>query len=94
MENPGDSCGVISKNQLDELVRLFDGFEYAPDPNTRAAKEAESDFNAVLDRLYEQLPRAGISLTPAQFKLLVRKRCQEIVVSETKRKHTSLPPSA
>ena len=93
MANETGSSGHISREQLDQLVALFDRSEYALDPNSRDAKEAESDFNSLLDRLFQEVTQKGLSLAPTQFRAMVRQRCQAIIVSQN-RKETTLPPSA
>ncbi len=93
MGTEGTARGIISKDQLDQLVKLFDRSEYAQDPNSRDAKEAESDFNTLVDALHQEAIKMSLPLEPAHFKALVRRRCQQVIVSETK-KPTSLPPVA
>ncbi len=41
-----DSEGIISKSQLAEFAELFDRFEFADDPRSQQACEAERMFNA------------------------------------------------
>ena len=93
MEGSGDPCGIISKEQLERLVQLFERFQYAPDPTTRECKEAESEFNDLLVGIQEKLPESGINISLVRLKALVRGKCQEIIVRDSK-KHAILPPSA
>ena len=44
MPEDGISEGAITKIELAELAELFDKFEFAFDPRSTSAKEAESDF--------------------------------------------------
>ena len=94
MGEHGDSGGTISKERLDRFASLFDRFEYAIDPGSRDAKEAESEFSSLLDQIYriEVEPKFS-SITPAQFKAFVRRRCQALIVEQTK-KPASPPASA
>ena len=52
MGEDGDSTGIISKECLDQFAALFDRSEYAIDPNSRDAKEAESELSSLMDQVY------------------------------------------
>src|ERR1039457_2422058 len=52
MGKDGDSRGLVSKEYLDRFAELFERSEYAKDPNSREARESESDFNSLLDQVY------------------------------------------
>ena len=80
MADERDTGGHISK-------------EHALDPNSRDAKEAESDFNSLLDRLFREINQKVPSVAPAQFRALVRQHCQAVIVSQS-RKASTLPPFA
>lgn len=88
-----DSGVVISEEQLDQLVDLFDRSEYALNPDSRDAKEAASDFNRLQDQLYQEVRMKLESVPYGQFKAFVRIHCQKIIATG-KSKHTSLPPKA
>ncbi len=88
-----ESGGLISQEQLDRLVTLFDRSEYAQDPHSRDAKEAESEFNGLVDYLYQNALEKGLALPPAGFKALIRRRCQARIVADIK-KPATLPPAA
>jgi hypothetical protein len=90
MGEEGDSGGLVSKDQLEQLVRLFDRFEYAQDPTSRDAKEAESEYYDLVDALNMTV---GSSVPPAQFQAFVRRHCRAIIAKEVN-KPTTLPPSA
>jgi hypothetical protein len=45
--------GVVARDELAALAELFDRFEFALDPISRAAGEAESQFNDRIERLFE-----------------------------------------
>jgi len=87
------SGGIISHEQLNQLVVLFDRSEYAQEPDSREAKEAESEFNGLVDQLYQNAIENGLALTPAGFKALVRRRCQARIVADIKKPPT-MPPTA
>src|SRR5438093_1129395 len=48
------SEGVVSRVELAELAVLFDQFEFAFDPRSLAAREAESKFDDTVLRLFEE----------------------------------------
>ena len=54
MPEDGVSEGAISKAELAELADLFDKFEFAFDPRSTAAKEAESEFEDRVRRIFEE----------------------------------------
>jgi hypothetical protein len=93
MGSDTESSGIISKERLDQLVSLFDRSEYALEPDSRDAQEAEAEFKSLIDSLYQEVSHQGFKLAPAQFKALVRRHCQAVVVRGLK-KTTTLPPSA
>jgi hypothetical protein len=88
-----DSGGLISKEQLDQLVALFDRWQYGLDPESRDVKEAQSEFNTVIDLLYREVCTAGFKLSEPQFRAFVHRACQAAIVAAQK-KPSSLPPSA
>jgi hypothetical protein len=51
MPEDGISEGAITKIELAELAELFDKFEFAFDPRSTSAKEAESDFENQVHRI-------------------------------------------
>lgn len=54
MPEDGPAGGAVTRRELAELAELFDRFEFAFDPLSTAAKEAESAFDDQLRALYEQ----------------------------------------
>jgi hypothetical protein len=52
---PDDSLaeGVVARDEIAALAELFDRFEFALDPLSREADEAESQFNDQLENLFE-----------------------------------------
>jgi hypothetical protein len=94
MGKDGDSRGLVSKEYLDCFAELFERSEYAKDPNSREARESESDFNSLLDQVYstEVEPRCP-SISPSAFKAFIRRHCQAIIANRDQ-KITCPPPSA
>ena len=45
--------GVVARDEIAALAELFDRFEFALDPLSREADEAESEFNDQIERLFE-----------------------------------------
>lgn len=54
MSEAGLPEGAITRLELVELAELFDKFEFAFDPRSRAAKEAESEFENRIRALFEE----------------------------------------
>jgi hypothetical protein len=54
MSDDGDSEGIISRTEIAELAVLFDRFEFAFDPLATATKEAESEFETTVRRIFEE----------------------------------------
>lgn len=46
--------GVVTRTEIAELAGLFDASEFAFDPLSTVAKEAESDFEAKLKELFDE----------------------------------------
>ncbi|HTA31063.1 MAG TPA: hypothetical protein VK731_11295 [Candidatus Cybelea sp.] len=49
---PDDTGGNFSACELDRLADLYLRFEGTPDPLSRACKEAEQEFDLLVDRVY------------------------------------------
>jgi len=54
MSTSGDTEGDITRAELAELAALFDQFEFAFDPLSLAAREAESRFDDQVRSLFDQ----------------------------------------
>lgn len=54
MSEDGISEGAVSRAELAELAALFDRFEFAFDPRSIAAKEAESQFESRVVGIFEE----------------------------------------
>ena len=77
MSEDGISEGSITKLELAELADLFDKFEFAFDPRSTAAKEAESRFEDRVRQLFEEKvlkTHPGLDFTIFNFKL--RSHCR------------------
>ena len=54
MSEGGSAEGIISRVELAALAELFDRFEHAFQPQSLAAREAESAFESRVRSLYEE----------------------------------------
>ena len=54
MSEDGIPEGSITGNEIAELALLFDRFEFAFDPLSRAAREAESEFQEKVKNLFSE----------------------------------------
>jgi hypothetical protein len=66
MSEDGIPQGIITRDEVAELASLFDRYEFAFDPRSRTAREAESDFEERIRTLFAERvqPRyASISFT-------------------------------
>jgi hypothetical protein len=74
---PAGSGGIICENDVNRLVALFLQFEGASDPLSIACKEAEQQFNALVEKLYtEQVVPNFQSITLIQFRSFARRHCR------------------
>jgi hypothetical protein len=78
MSEDGVSEGAITKAELAELADLFDKFEFAFDPISTSAKEAESRFEDRIREIFEQkvvpaYPQLGFSIFCCKVRSLCRK---------------------
>ena len=72
-----DAAGIISADDLNRLVDLFLHFEGASDPISLACKEAEEQFDSLVERIYtEQVAPKIQSVTLICFRSGVRKYCR------------------
>lgn len=79
------SGGLVTRAQLEELAALFDRFEFAIDPLSVEAREAESQFNS---RIYEifrtEIAPHYSSVSEAVFRGKIRTACRALIRKETK----------
>lgn len=54
MPDDGNPAGLISRDEIAELASLFDRFEFAFDPRSLSAKEAESNFDDAVNQLFTE----------------------------------------
>ena len=81
---PDDSSGIICGSDVNRLVDLFLQFEGVFDPLSTACKEAEQQFDALVEKLYAEkvVPNGKFqSITLVQFRIYTRKHCRRIAVS-------------
>ena len=73
-----DSEGIISKSQLAEFAELFDRFEFADDPRSQQACEAERMFNAKAEIAFrEQVQPKFVSLSESDFNAGLKSWCRD-----------------
>ena len=77
---PNDSGGIISSDELNQLVDLFPQFEGASNPFAAPCREAEYQFNVLIERLYvEKVVPNFPSVTRSLFRSHVRNICRSRV---------------
>jgi hypothetical protein len=54
MSENGFPEGLVTRTELAELAVLFDQFEFAFDPRSPVAKEAESEFENRVRRIFDE----------------------------------------
>jgi len=71
------SEGAVTRVEIAELASLFDRFEFAFDPRSTAAKEAESEFEGGVKRLFdERVTPKHPDVSFAVFHCRVRSSCR------------------
>ncbi len=80
MPEDGIPEGAISKTELAELAGLFDRFEFAFDPISLAAREAESAFEDKVRALFEErVAPVHADLPFITFRCRTRTFCREFL---------------
>ena len=80
MSEDGISGGLVSKAELAELAGLFDQFEFAFDPRSVAAREAESAFDEKLRAIFEERVKPNYPHFPFTiFYSKTRTLCREFI---------------
>jgi hypothetical protein len=72
------SEGVVTRVEIAALAQLFDTFEFAFDPRATAAREAESEFEERVRRVFEERVQPsypGVSF--ATFHCRLKSLCRE-----------------
>ena len=103
-----DSSGIISRADLDRLADLFGQYDAAIDPLSAACKDAQYQFNALVEKLHtENIVPVKPSISLSEFKCYARRYCRlvlskrgppypcvnpEIISSETPEDYGSPPP--
>lgn len=54
MLDDGFSERLVTQSEIAELAALFDRFEFALDPRSMSAKEAESEFDTRVHQLFQE----------------------------------------
>src|SRR5438132_10528027 len=68
---------AVSEEELATLTELFVRFEGASDPRCLPAREAEAQFNALLEQIYvEKVAPRFSSITRSQFRSYARLQCR------------------
>lgn len=82
---PDDSGGIICGSDVNRLVDLFLQFEGASNPLSIACKEAEQQFDALVEKLYAEKVAPNFQfITLVQFRIYTRKHCRQIAASNTR----------
>lgn len=79
MSESENSDGIISEKELIELVDLFAQFEGAPDPFSKACKEAKKEFQARISTIYFDRIESNPSfkeVRSSQFHSVIRNTCR------------------
>jgi hypothetical protein len=75
---PDDSAGIICGDDISRLTDLFLQFEGASDPLSVVSKEAEQQFDALIERLYNDKVSVRFqSLTLLRFRSYARNICRQ-----------------
>lgn len=78
-----DSGGLIRGSELNRLVDLFRQFEGASDPLSIPCREAEQQFNLLIDNIYaECVIKNYASITLSQFRSYTRNHCRKILAKQ------------
>lgn len=78
MSEHGVPEGAVSREDIARLAVLFDRFEYAFEPLSIDAKEAESQFEDLVLLLYnERVKERFASVTFSAFRCKIRSLCRE-----------------
>lgn len=84
MPEDGIPEGAITKTELAGLADLFDKFEFAFDPRSTSAKEAESEFENRVRLLFdEKIHPAYSSVAFVTFHCRVKSLCREFLKKNT-----------
>ena len=77
MPEDASSEWTISDDELKRLTEVFCQFEGASDPRAVKCREAEAEFNSLLDGLYQTKVRPRFqSISFRQFRSFTRNQCR------------------
>lgn len=77
MSEDGIPEGTITRDEVAELACLFDRYEFAFDPRSLAAREAESDFEERIRTLFaERVQPRYASISFAVFHCRIKSLCR------------------
>ena len=77
MSEHGFPEGAITRDEIAELACLFDRYEFAFDPRSLAAREAESDFEEKIRMLFtERIQPRYASVSFAAFHCRIKSLCR------------------
>ena len=72
-----NSGWIVSDDELKRLTDLFLQFEGAPDPLSNKCKESESEFNSLVEKIYQEKVRPAYNTIGfSQFRSFTRNRCR------------------
>ena len=75
---------TVSPDELSRLTGLFIQFEGAADPTSRECREAESEFNSLVERLFQEKVEPNFqSLTLHHFRRFARNECRKRASKES-----------
>jgi hypothetical protein len=78
-----DSTSIVSEQDLIALGVLFRRFEGAVDPFSASCREAEADFNSLVERIYsEKVKPTFDTITLPQFRSYARIICRKRISKE------------
>ena len=80
MSEDGIPEGIITRDEVAELACLFDRYEFAFDPRSLAAREAESDFEERVRTLFaERIQPRYASISFAAFHCRIKSLCRAYI---------------
>jgi hypothetical protein len=84
MSEDGIPEGIITRDEVTELAFLFDRYEFAFDPRSRTAREAESDFEERIRTLFaERVQPHYASVSFAGFHCRIKSLCRAYLRKNT-----------
>ena len=79
----GASGGLISEAELNRLAELFQRIEGAFDPLSNTCREAEWEFNSLVEKIYsERVQPSFQSISLPQFRSFTRNYCRSRIAGQ------------